>query len=223
MQELYIESLSALGIDLSKHDLRFEEDNWESPTLGAWGVGWQVVLDGMEISQFTYFQQVGGLDCRPVSAELTYGIERICMFLGGYDNIFDLTWGEVKTDDGIFPVTYRQVRQREEFELSAYSFEHADLDLHRTLFDAFEKEGWRLLKDHGHFRSAYEQALKMSHTFNVLDARGAVSTTERPGVIKRVRDLASACAKAYLEHEEGLSTDSTEDTDLKNKKAEVAK
>jgi glycyl-tRNA synthetase alpha chain len=205
VQELYIESLEALGIDFSRHDLRFEEDNWESPTLGAWGVGWQVVLDGMEISQFTYFQQVGGLDCRPVSAELTYGIERICMFLGGYDNIFDLVHGEVKTDDGVFPVTYGQMRQREEFELSAYSFEHADIDLHRTLFDAFEKEGWRLLKDQGHFLSAYEQALKMSHTFNVLDARGAVSTTERPGVIKRVRDLASGCARAYLEHEEGAA------------------
>ncbi len=217
VQDLYIESLSALGIDLTKHDLRFEEDNWESPTLGAWGVGWQVVLDGMEISQFTYFQQVGGLDCRPVSAELTYGIERICMFLGGYDNIFDLTWGEVKTDDGVFPVTYRQVRHREEFELSAYSFEHADLNLHRKLFDDFEKEGWHLLKDYGHFRSAYEQALKMSHTFNVLDARGAVSTTERPGVIKRVRDLASGCARAYLEHEE------PETTKDPIKKQEVAK
>ncbi|MDR3683081.1 MAG: glycine--tRNA ligase subunit alpha, partial [Geothrix sp.] len=134
--------------------------------------------------------------------ELTYGIERICMFLGGYDNIFDLIHGEVTTDDGVFPVTYGQMRQREEYELSAYSFEHADIDLHRTLFDAFEKEGWRLLKDQNHFLSAYEQALKMSHTFNVLDARGAVSTTERPGVIKRVRDLASGCAKAYLEHEE---------------------
>ena len=201
VQDLYIESLEALGIDLSKHDLRFEEDNWESPSLGAWGVGWQVVLDGMEISQFTYFQQVGGLDCRPVSAELTYGIERICMFLGGYDNIFDLVHGEVKTDDGVFPVTYGQMRQREEFELSAYSFEHADLGLHKTLFDAYEKEGWRLLNDLGHFLSAYEQALKMSHTFNVLDARGAVSTTERPGIIKRVRDLACACARAYLDFE----------------------
>jgi len=203
VQDLYIESLEALGIDLSKHDLRFEEDNWESPSLGAWGVGWQVVLDGMEISQFTYFQQVGGQDCRPVSAELTYGIERICMFLGGYDNIFDLIHGEVKTDDGIFPVTYGEMRHREEFELSAYSFEHADLGLHRTLFEAFEKEGWRLLTELGHFLSAYEQALKMSHTFNVLDARGAVSTTERPGIIKRVRDLACGCAKAYLEHAEG--------------------
>jgi glycyl-tRNA synthetase alpha chain len=198
VQELYIESLEALGIDLSKHDLRFEEDNWESPTLGAWGVGWQVVLDGMEISQFTYFQQSGGLDLKPVSAELTYGIERICMFLGGVDNIFDLVHGEVKTDEGTFPVTYGDMRQREELELSAYSFEHADLDLHRKLFDAFEKEGWRLLKSHGHFRSAYEQALKMSHTFNVLDARGAVSTTERPGIIKRVRDLACACARVYM-------------------------
>jgi glycyl-tRNA synthetase alpha chain len=122
------------------------------------------------------------------------------MFLGGYDNIFDLTWGEVKTDDGVYPVTYGQVRQREEYELSAYSFEHASIDLHRQLFESFEKEGWGLLKEQGHFLSAYEQALKMSHTFNVLDARGAVSTTERPGIIKRVRDLAVGCAQAYLEH-----------------------
>jgi glycyl-tRNA synthetase alpha chain len=159
------------------------------------------VLDGMEISQFTYFQQVAGIDCRPVSAELTYGIERICMFLTGIDNIFDLTWGEVKTDQGVFPVRYGAVRQREEFELSAYSFEHADLELHQRLFSDHEKEGWRLVKEQGHFLSAYDQVLKMSHTFNVLDARGAVSTTERPGIIKRVRDLAIACAKAYLENE----------------------
>ena len=198
VQELYIESLEALGIDLSKHDLRFEEDNWESPTLGAWGVGWQVVLDGMEISQFTYFQQSGGIDLKPVSAELTYGIERICMFLTGQDNIFDLTWGEVKTDLGVTPVTYGQVRQKEEYELSAYSFEHADLKLHWDLFEAFEKEGWRLLRSHKLHLAAYEQALKMSHAFNVLDARGAVSTTERPGLIKRVRDLACGCARLYL-------------------------
>ncbi|MBI4911636.1 MAG: glycine--tRNA ligase subunit alpha [Acidobacteria bacterium] len=201
VQDLYIESLSALGIDFSKHDLRFEEDNWESPTLGAWGVGWQVVLDGMEISQFTYFQQAGGINLKPVSAELTYGMERICMFLTGQDNIFDLVWGDVKTDLGTTPVTYGQVRQRHEYELSAYSFEHADLDFHWHLFNAHEKEGWRLLKDLGHFYSAYEQALKMSHTFNVLDARGAVSTTERPGIIKRVRDLACGCARAYLDFE----------------------
>jgi len=201
VQEMYIESLEALGIDMRKHDLRFEEDNWESPTLGAWGVGWQVVLDGMEISQFTYFQQVAGIDCRPVSAELTYGIERICMFLTGIDNIFDLTWGDITTDQGTFPVKYGEVRHREEFELSAYSFEHANLELHQMLFTEYEKEGWRMVKDHGHFLSAYDQALKMSHTFNVLDARGAVSTTERPGIIKRVRDLACACARAYLEHE----------------------
>lgn len=201
VQEMYIESLEALGIDMAKHDLRFEEDNWESPTLGAWGVGWQVVLDGMEITQFTYFQQVAGFDCRPVSAEITYGVERICMFLNGIDNIFDLTWGELQTDAGRFPVSYGEVRHREEFELSAYSFEHANLDLHWMLFTEYEKEGWRLVKEFGHFRSGYEQALKMSHTFNVLDARGAVSTTERPGIIKRVRDLAVACAAAYLEHE----------------------
>nr|WP_320131318.1 glycine--tRNA ligase subunit alpha [uncultured Holophaga sp.] len=201
VQEMYIESLEALGIDMSKHDLRFEEDNWESPTLGAWGVGWQVVLDGMEISQFTYFQQVAGVDCKPVCAELTYGIERICMFLTGIDNIFDLTWGDVKTDDGVFPISYGQVRHREEYELSAYSFEHANLELHWMLFAEYEKEGWRLIQEMGHYHSAFEQTLKLSHTFNVLNARGAISTTERPGIIKRVRDLAIACAKGYLEHE----------------------
>jgi len=162
------------------------------------------MLDGMEITQFTYFQQVGGMDCRPVSAEITYGIERICMFLGGLDNIFDLTWGEVKTDDGVYPVPYGDVRQREEFELSAYSFEHADLDLHWHLFNAFEKEAWKLLNEHSHYLSGYEQALKMSHTFNVLDARGAVSTTERPGIIKRVRDLTCACARAHVDREQAM-------------------
>ena len=177
VQDLYIESLEAMGVDLTKHDLRFEEDNWEAPTLGAWGVGWQVMLDGMEITQFTYFQQVGGMDCRPVSAEITYGIERICMFLGGLDNIFDITWGDVKTDEGVFPISYGAVRQREEFELSAYSFDHADLELHWQMFTAFEKEAWLLLSGPGQFLSAYEQALKLSHTFNVLHARGAVSTT----------------------------------------------
>ena len=202
VQDLYIESLEAMGVDLRKHDLRFEEDNWEAPTLGAWGVGWQVMLDGMEITQFTYFQQVGGMDCRPVSAEITYGIERICMFLGGLDNIYDLTWGNVATDDGVFPIAYGAVRQREEFELSAYSFEHADLDLHWQVFAAYEKEAWNLLNGPGHFLSAYEQALKMSHTFNVLNARGAVSTTERAGIIKRVRDLTCACARAYVEHQQ---------------------
>jgi glycyl-tRNA synthetase alpha chain len=203
VQELYIESLEAMGVDLRKHDLRFEEDNWEAPTLGAWGVGWQVMLDGMEITQFTYFQQVAGMDCKPVAAEITYGIERICMFLSGIDNIFDLTWGDVKTDDGVFPVSYGTVRQREEYELSAYSFEHADLDLHWNMFEAFEREAWKLVKL-GHYLSGYEQALKMSHTFNVLDARGAVSTTERPGIIKRVRDLACACARVHVERESAL-------------------
>jgi glycyl-tRNA synthetase alpha chain len=144
------------------------------------------------------------MDCRPVSAEITYGIERICMFLTGIDNIYDLVWGEVKTDDGVFPVSYGTVRQREEFELSAYSFEHADLELHWKMFEAFEREGARLLGDHGHFLSAYEQALKMSHTFNVLDARGAVSTTERPGIIKRIRDLTCACARAHSEREQAM-------------------
>ena len=209
VQDMYIDSLEALGVDVTRHDLRFEEDNWESPTLGAWGVGWQVVLDGMEISQFTYFQQVAGHDCRPVSAELTYGMERICMFLNGIDNIFDLTWGNVRTDKGVTPISYAKVRQREEYELSAYSFEHADLELHQHLFNAFEREGWHLVGDLKHYVSGYDQALKMSHTFNVLDARGAVSTTERPGLIKRVRDLACACANVYLELENEGKNDET--------------
>jgi glycyl-tRNA synthetase alpha chain len=200
VQDLYLESLLSLGIDLKNHDLRFEEDNWESPTLGAWGVGWQVVLDGMEISQFTYFQQMGGVDCKPVSAEITYGVERLCMFLGGTSNIFETTYGSIEDSGGSTPVSYGKLRHREELELSHYSFNLADIFFHRSLFDFHEKEGLFLLKEHGHFISAYEQMLKMSHAFNVLDARGAVSASERPGLIKRVRDLASGCAQAYLLH-----------------------
>jgi glycyl-tRNA synthetase alpha chain len=205
VQDIYIKSLEAIGIDLRKHDLRFEEDNWEAPTLGAWGVGWQVMLDGMEITQFTYFQQMGGLECRPVSVEITYGVERICMFLTGIDNIFELSWGSMRTNNTIAPVLYGDMRQREEFEFSAYSFEHANLKLHWQMLDAFKEEAWKLLKDYGHFLSGYEQTLKMSHTFNVLDARGAVSTTERPRIIKQIRELSCACAKLYLEHEKNIS------------------
>lgn len=201
IQDMYIESLKAIGIDLRKHDLRFEEDNWEAPTLGAWGVGWQVMLDGMEITQFTYFQQMGGIECRPVSAEITYGVERICMFLAGIDNIFQLAWGNMGSGDSVTPILYGDMRRREEFELSAYSFEHANLELHWQMLDDFKKEAWKLIKDRGHFLSSYEQTLKMSHTFNVLDARGAVSTTERPVIIKQIRELACACANLYLEHE----------------------
>lgn len=189
IQDLYLESLKAMGIVLEDHDIRFEEDNWEAPTLGAWGVGWQVLLDGMEITQFTYFQQVGGIDTDPVSVEITYGIERLCMFLGGVDNIFDLDW--TKT------VTYGDARQREEYEFSKYCFEVADIDLHINLFDLYEKEAFKTL-DAGLPLAAYDYALKCSHTFNVLDARGAVSVTQRPGYIARVRKLACAVAQAYV-------------------------
>lgn len=190
VQDLYLNSLAAFGIRPCQHDIRFEEDNWEAPTLGAWGVGWQVLLDGMEITQFTYFQQVGGLDARPVSVEITYGIERLCMFLGGHDNMFDLPWSD--------HVNYGYVRQREEYEFSKYSFETADIDLHKTLFDLYEKEAFAQL-EHGLPRAAFDLALKCSHVFNVLDARGAVSVTQRPAYIARVRKLSCAVASAVDE------------------------
>jgi len=189
IQDMYLESLRAMGITLEDHDIRFEEDNWEAPTLGAWGVGWQVLLDGMEITQFTYFQQVGGIDTQPVSVEITYGIERLCMFLGNVDNIFNLKWTH--------SVTYGDARQREEFEFSKYCFEIADIDLHISLFDLYEKEAFRTLEA-GLPLAAYDYALKCSHAFNVLDARGAVSVTQRPGYINRVRKLACAVAEAYV-------------------------
>ncbi len=189
VQELYLDSLRAFGIDPAVHDIRFEEDNWEAPTLGAWGVGWQVLLDGMEITQFTYFQQVGGIDTNPVSVEITYGIERLCMFLGNIDDIFKLNW----TDE----VTYGSARKREEYELSKYCFEVADIERHLQMFALFEQEAFHALAANLPL-AAYDYALKCSHTFNVLDARGAVSVTERPGFIQRVRKLACAVAEAYV-------------------------
>jgi glycyl-tRNA synthetase alpha chain len=193
IQDIYLESLRVFGIDPKEHDIRFEEDNWESPTLGAWGVGWQVLLDGMEITQFTYFQQVGGVDLKPVSVEITYGIERLCMFLGGVDNMFDLNWSD--------SVTYGDVRKREEYEFSKYCFEDADIELHQHLFDLYEKESYRLLEANIPL-VAFDYALKCSHVFNVLDARGAVSVTQRAGYIARVRKLSCAVAKQYLENKE---------------------
>jgi len=190
VQELYLDSLRALGLDLTKHDIRFEEDNWESPTLGAWGVGWQVLLDGMEITQFTYFQQAGGIDLAPISAEITYGCERLTMFLARQSSVFDIEWG------GGF--SYGDVRRQDEAESSKYWFETADVALHWKLFEAYESEAKRCLEQKI-VLPAYEWALKCSHAFNVLDARGAISVTERVGVIKRVRDLAVACAGQYLE------------------------
>jgi glycyl-tRNA synthetase alpha chain len=203
IQDLYLSSLRAIGIDLKHHDIRFEEDNWESPTLGAWGIGWQVLLDGLEITQFTYFQQCGGLDLDPVSVELTYGLERIAAFLQGVDNVFDLRWSA--------ELTYGQVRLAEEQQLSAYSFELADPADTRKLFELHETEATRLLngykeqKGAGKKRypvlAAYEQCLKCSHLFNVLDARGVISTTERAALIGRVRQLACRVAKYYLDQQ----------------------
>jgi len=196
VQALYVKSLEAMGIDLSIHDLRFEEDNWEAPTLGAWGVGWQVMLDGMEITQFTYFQQAGGIDLEPISCELTYGIERIAMFLGLERSIYDIRW----VPDGI---DYRGVRHQDEVEMSTYGFEVADVDFLRSLFDGWEAESKRCLEA-GIVLPAYECALKCSHAFNLLDARGAVSVTERVAMMKRVRDLAISCAEGYLASRERL-------------------
>jgi glycyl-tRNA synthetase alpha chain len=195
VQRLYVESLAAIGLDLAVHDLRFEEDNWEAPTLGAWGVGWQVMLDGMEITQFTYFQQAGGLELRPISAELTYGLERLTMFLGLARSIYEVAWVE--------GLSYGQVRHQEEVELSRYYFEIADVAFLQRQFEGTERESGRCLEA-GLVLPAYECVLKCSHLFNVLDARGAVSVTERVGLMKRVRDLAVACANAYVESRERL-------------------
>ena len=190
VQEMYLDSLRALGLDLTRHDIRFEEDNWESPTLGAWGVGWQVLLDGMEITQFTYFQQAGGIDLAPISAEITYGCERLTMFLARQSSVFDIEWGN--------GFSYGDIRQQDESESSKYWFETADIALHWRLFEAYEAEARRCLEQKI-VLPAYEWTLKCSHAFNVLDARGAVSVTERVGVIKRVRDLAVGCAGQFLE------------------------
>ena len=190
VQQIYLDSLRAIGLDLTRHDIRFEEDNWESPTLGAQGVGWQVLLDGMEITQFTYFQQAGGIDLTPVSAEITYGLERITMFLSRKGSVFDIEWGA--------GVDYGKVRQQDEYEFSKYYFELADIELHWKLLDQYAAEARRCLEAKL-VLPAYEWTLKCSHVFNTLDARGAVSVTERVAVIKRVRDLAVRCAQQYLD------------------------
>ena len=201
VQDLYLKSLRVLGIDLKQHDIRFEEDNWESPTLGAWGVGWQVLLDGLEITQFTYFQQSGGLDLDPVSCELTYGLERIAAFLQGVDSVFDLRWSDHST--------YRDIRLAEEQQFSTYSFDWADPKRTREMFELCEREAKAILAHHGASESApdgqyatpllvaYDFALKCSHLFNILDSRGAISTTERAALIARVRALSCAIAAAY--------------------------
>ncbi len=208
IQNLYLKSLAVLGIRLRDHDIRFEEDNWESPTLGAWGIGWQVLLDGLEITQFTYFQQCGGLDLDPVSVELTYGLERITAFLQNVDSVYDIRWTE--------NLNYGQVRLAEELQFSVYSFERADAAAARAHFESYEAEATKLLKT---FRSAkreekrrfpllavYELVLKCSHLFNILDARGAISVTERAALIGRVRQLACRVASGYVEQQTGVPT-----------------
>ncbi len=188
VQDLYLSSLASFGLDLADHDVRFVEDDWESPTLGAWGLGWEVWLDGMEITQFTYFQQVGGLDVRPVCAEITYGLERIAMYLQGVNNVYDLLWNEA--------VRYGEVHHRDEVEFSRYNFEAADVDAIKQVFALAEAEGHALI-GRGLVLPAYDQCLKCSHAFNLLDARGAISVAERTAYIGRVRNLARAVAEGY--------------------------
>jgi len=194
-QELYLKSLSAIGIDLHRHDIRFVEDDWESPTLGAWGLGWEVWLDGMEITQFTYFQQVGGIELKPVSVELTYGLERIAMYIQGVDNVFDIKWNR--------HITYGDIHHETEVEFSRYNFDESDAALHFTLFDKYEAEALALLKK-GLVLPAYDFCLKCSHSFNMLDARGAISVTERTSYIARVRNLARKSAEGYLKLREEM-------------------
>jgi glycyl-tRNA synthetase alpha chain len=199
IQDLYLDSLQELGLDPLVHDIRFVEDNWESPTLGAWGLGWEVWLNGMEVTQFTYFQQVGGLDCRPVSGEITYGLERIGMYLQGVESVFDLVW----TEGPHGKVLYGDVFHQNEVEMSAYNFERANVEELFHWFDVCEKDSQRLIEA-GLPLPAYELMLKASHTFNLLDARSAISVTERQRFILRVRALARAVAQAYYQRRETL-------------------
>lgn len=214
IQDLYLRSLTALGINLQDHDIRFEEDNWEAPTLGAWGIGWQVMLDGLEITQFTYFQQCGGMDLEPISCELTYGLERIAAFLQNVDDVFEISWDK--------SVKYQTMRRAEEFELSVYDFEQADAENCREVFRLHEAEALRLLAEYSNARrgddasgdsaqrgrvyrkrfplqKVYELGLKCSHLFNILDARGAISVTERVALIGRIRKIACEAAQIYVE------------------------
>jgi glycyl-tRNA synthetase alpha chain len=237
VQELYLESLGAMGVDLRQHDIKFEEDNWESPTLGAWGIGWQVMLDGLEITQFTYFQQCGGVDLDPISAELTYGLERIAAFLQDVNSIYDIVWA--RDPDTGRTTTYGDVRLADELQFSVYNFELADVEKAWKLFELCEGECKALLekyaalakeKNDGVARDkkrfpllgAYDLCLKCSHLFNILDARGAISVTERVGVIARVRVLAVGIAKAYVDQQRGESLAEVEPVvEKKVKKKEV--
>jgi glycyl-tRNA synthetase alpha chain len=192
--ELYLGSLQALGFDLQANDVRFVEDDWENPTLGAWGLGWEVWLNGMEVTQFTYFQQVGGIDCRPITGEITYGLERLAMYLQGVDNVFDLVW----TEGAAGKLHYRDVYHQNEVEQSAYNFEHSDVDFLLGAFTAHERQARHLMEQQLAL-PAYEQVLKAAHTFNLLDARGAISVTERAAYIGRIRNLARSVAQSYLD------------------------
>ena len=236
VQDLYLQSLEAIGIDLSEHDIKFEEDNWESPTLGAWGIGWQVMLDGLEITQFTYFQQCGGLDLDPISAELTYGLERIAAFLQDVDSIYDITW--VTNADG-HAVRYGEIRGEDELQFSVYNFELADVEKAWRHLELYESECQALLHEYAARRAkpkrakgkkegsgisatwaelkrfpvlaAFDLCLKCSHLFNILDARGAISVTERVGVIARIRALAVGVAKAYVQQQTAEPTSPLEE------------
>lgn len=195
IQSLYLESLTHLGIDPRVHDIRFVQDDWESPTLGAWGLGWEVRLDGMEITQFTYFQEIGGIELNPITVELTYGTERIAMYLQQVDNVYDLAWNDT--------ITYGDIHYQTEVQFSRYNFEEADVSMLSTTFQAFEAEGTRLIEK-GLPLPAYDYCIKTSHVFNLLDARGAISVAERTGYIARVRALARLCAESYLREREAM-------------------
>jgi len=240
VQELYLESLGAMGIDLRQHDIKFEEDNWEAPTLSAWGVGWQVMLDGLEITQFTYFQQCGGIDLDPISAELTYGLERTAAFLQDVDSIYDIAWA--RDPETGRSATYGDVRLAEEQQFSAYNFEGADVEKTWKHFDLYEAEckslldqyaslrkdkekiagdRWQRSKKHFPVLAAYDLCLKCSHLFNILDARGAISVTERVGVIARVRALAMGIAKSYVDQQQDDTASEELETKLKAKREEA--
>ena len=201
--DLYLDSLRAVGLDLSANDVRFVEDDWENPTLGAWGLGWEVWLNGMEITQFTYFQQVGGLDCNPITGEITYGLERLAMYLQGVDNVYDLVWTTVKEGDAQRTLSYGDVYHQNEVEQSTYNFEHSNVDELFRLFALFEGEARRLLEARLPL-PGYEMILKAAHTFNLLDARGAISVTERAGYIGRIRTLSRLVAQAYVDSRDAL-------------------
>jgi len=201
--DLYIGSLEALGLDPKANDIRFVEDDWENPTLGAWGLGWEVWLNGMEVTQFTYFQQVGGIDCKPILGEITYGIERLAMYLQGVENVFDLVWTQWQEGGETRSLTYGDVFHQNEVEQSKYNFEHSNTEMLFAHFSDYEKEAKRLMEAQVAL-PAYEMVLKCAHTFNLLDARGAISVTERAAYIGRIRNLARAVAQSYYEARERL-------------------